>query len=108
MSALPKLNEVNLDPDGMSVWHQLLATEDAALKKDTRPDKYRDDLVGVRVLGFFILDFYKQPRIGLIPYHRLVREVSSCFRKLATDDEAVFKAIFELGLRYRNNLLRVC
>ena len=108
MSALPKLNEVNLDPDGMSVWHQLLAAEDAALKKEIRPAKYRDDLVGVRVLGFFILDFYKHPRIGLTPYHRLVREVASCFRKSVKDDEAVFKAIFELGLRYRNNLLRVC
>ena len=55
MSALPK--EVNLDPHGVSAWNLLLAAEDAALKKDTRPAKYRDDLVGVRVLGFFLLDF---------------------------------------------------
>ena len=37
----------------------LLAAEDAALKKDTRPAKYQDELVGVRVLGFLLLDFYK-------------------------------------------------
>ena len=106
MSALPK--EVNLDPQGVSAWNLLLTAEDAALKGDTRPAKYRDDLVGVRVLGFFILDFYQHPRIGLIPYHRLVREVLSCFRKSVKDDEAVFKAVFKLGLSYRNNLIRVC
>lgn len=109
MSALPK--EVNLDPQGVSAWNLLLSAEDAALKKDTRPAKYRDELVGVRVLGFFLLDFYKHSnyhQIGLIPYNRLVREVISCFRVSVTEDEAVFKAVFELGLSYRNHLMRVC
>jgi len=108
MSALPK--EVNLDPQGVSAWNLLLAAEDAALKKDTRPAKYRDELVGVRVLGFFLLDFYKHSnyhQIGLIPYKRLVREVLSCFAVSVTDNEAVFKAVFELGLSYRNHLIRV-
>ena len=109
MSALPK--EVNLDPHGVSAWNLLLAAEDAALKTDTRPAKYRDELVSVRVLGFFLLDFYKHSDyhpICLFPYKRLVREVLSCFAVSVTDDEAEFKAVFELGLSYRNHLIRVC
>ena len=109
MSALPK--EVNLEPHGASAWNLLLAAEEAALKTDTRPAKYRDELVGVRVLGFFLLDFYKHSnyhRIGLIPYKRLVWEVLSCFKVSVTDNEAVFKAVFKLGLSYRNHLMRVC
>ena len=107
MSALPK--EVNLDPQGVSAWNLLLSAEDAALKKDTRPAKYRDELVGVRVSGFFLLDFYQHSnyhRIGLIPYKRLVLEVIFSFAISETDDEAIFKAVFELGLIYRNHLMR--
>jgi hypothetical protein len=111
MPALPK--DVNLDPEGVSAWNLLLAAEDAALKKDTKPAKYLDELVGVRVLGFFLLDFYKHCnvlQIGLIPYKRLLREVISCFAvvSVVTDDEVVFKAVFNLGLSYRNHLMRVC
>ena len=101
----------NVDPHGVSAWNLLLAAEDAALKKDTRPAKYLDQLVGVRVLGFFLLDFYKHSNVhqfGLIPYKRLLREVISCFVVSVTDDEATFKAVFDLGLGYRNHLMRVC
>ena len=106
---LPK--EVNLDFHGVSAWNLLLASEDTALKKDTRPAKYRDELVGARVLGLFLLDFYKHSnyhQIGLIPYKRLVREVISYLAVSVTDDEAVFKTAFELGLSYHNHLMRVC
>jgi hypothetical protein len=109
MTALPK--EVNLDPSGVSAWNLLLAAEDAASKKDKRPAKYKDELIGVRVLGFFLLDFYKYSNLnqfGLTPYKRLVQEVISCFRVSVTDDEAVHEAVFKLGLSYRNHLMRVC
>jgi hypothetical protein len=109
MPALPKV--VHLDPDGVSAWNLLLAAEDAALKRDSRPAKYLDELVGVRVLGFFLLDFYKHSnvhQIGLIPYKRLLREIISCFAVSVTDDEAQMKAVFDLGLSYRNHLMRVC
>jgi hypothetical protein len=109
MPALPKV--VNLDPDGVSAWNLLLDAEDAALKKDPRPAKYLDELVGVRVLGFFLLDFYNHSdvhQIGLIPYKRLLREIISCFSVSVTDDEALYKAVFDLGLSYRNHLMRVC
>ena len=81
MSALPK--EVKLDPNGVSAWNMLLAAEEAALKMVTGTSaKYRNELVGVRILGFFLLDFYKHSyhQIGLIPYQRLLKEVISCFR----------------------------
>ena len=77
MSALPK--EVNLDPNGVSAWNMLLAAEEAALKMDTGTSaKYRNELVGVRILGFFLLDFYKHSyhQIGL-QFHIIV-----CSRKL--------------------------
>ena len=111
MPELPK--DVNLDPHGISAWNLLLAAEDAALKRDTKPvtSKYLDELVGVRVLGFFLLDFYKHSnvhqKIGLIPYKRLLRQVTSCFAVSVTDDEDTFKAVFDLGLSYRNHLMRV-
>ena len=108
MPALPK--DVNLDPHGVSAWNLLLAAEDAALNKDTRPAKFLDELIGVRVLGFFLLDFYKHSNVHqfcLLPYKRLVREVISCFAVSVTDDEATFKAVFDLGLSYRNHLMRV-
>ena len=109
MSALPR--EVNLDPHRVSAWNMLLAAEEAALKKDTgTSSKYRNELVGVRILGFFLLDFYKHSyhQIGLIPYQRLLKEVISCFRVSVNDNEAIFMAIYQLGLSYRNHLIRAC
>jgi hypothetical protein len=112
MPALPK--NVDLDPDGVSAWNLLLAAEDTALKKDTSPAKYLDEVIGVRILGFFLLDFYTHSnvhRIGLIPYKRILREIISCFDSfevLATDDEAKFKAVFDLGLKYHIRLLGIC
>jgi hypothetical protein len=64
MSALPK--EVKLDPCGVSAWNLLLVAEDAALKNLeaytflVKPANYQDEVVGVHVLGFFLLNFYKQ------------------------------------------------
>jgi hypothetical protein len=107
MPAPPKV--VNLDSHGVSAWNLLLAAEDAALKRDSRPAKYLDELVGVRVLGFFLLDFYKHSdihRISFIPYKRLLREVILCFA--VSDDEVPIKAVFDLGLSYRKYLMRVC
>ena len=109
MPPLPK--DVDLDPHGVSAWNLLLAAEEAALKFDTKPAKYMDELVGVRVLGYFLLDFYKHSNVhqfGLISYKRLLREVILCFAVSVNDNEATFKAVFDLGLSYRNHLIRVC
>jgi hypothetical protein len=111
MPALPK--NIDLDPDGVSAWNLLLAAEDAALKKDASPIKSLDEVIGVRVLGFFLLDFYTHSnvhRIGLIPYKRILREILSCFAVSVIDDsdEAKFKAVFDLGLKYHIHLLGIC
>ena len=115
MPALPKI--VDLDSDGVNAWNLLLAAEDAALKKGTSPSpaNYLDEVTGVRVLGFFLLDFYTHSdvqRIGLIPYKRIICEIISCFAVSVTDDsdhdEAKFKAVFDLGLSYQSHLLRIC
>ena len=112
MPALPK--NVNLDPDGVSVWKSyILPAEEFALKKGANSGqeaKYKDDLIGVRVVGGFLLDFHKHAHIietGHTPYNRVLLEIKSCFKSV-TDDEACFKAVFKLGLDYRNNLIRVC
>ena len=58
MPALPK--NVDLDPDGVSVWRcYLLPAEEFALKKEANIARTEDsdDVVGVRVLGGFLLDF---------------------------------------------------
>ena len=112
MPALPK--NVELDPDGVDAWNLLLAAEDAALKKGISPAKYLDEVTGVRVLGFFLLDFYTLAnvhRFGLISYKSILHEIISCFDSfevLATDDEAKFKAVFDLGLKYHIHLLCIC
>jgi hypothetical protein len=83
MPALPK--NIDLDLDGVSAWNLLLAAEDAALKKDASPIKSLDEVIGVRVLGFFLLDFYTHSnvhRIGLIPYKCILREITLCFDSL--------------------------
>ncbi|KAJ7222987.1 hypothetical protein B0H12DRAFT_1150813 [Mycena haematopus] len=95
MSKLPSLSTVDIDHE--------------ALKKapKTPGPKYHDNLVGARVLGFLLLDFWRHQShsFGLIPYKRLLAEISSCLG-LGTDKK-VHAAIYELGLFYRNHLLRV-
>jgi len=109
MPALPK--NVDLDPDGVSVWKcYLLPAEEFASKTDEKGPKYKNELIGVRLLGFFLLDFYKHSNvveIGLIPYKRILLEIKSCFKSVTANDEANFKAVFDLGLCYRNHLFRV-
>ena len=112
MPALPE--NVDLDPDGVSVWKSyILPAEEFALKKEAKvayETKYKDDVIGVRIAGGFLLDFYKYANIietGRTPYNRVLLEIKSCFKSV-TNDEANFKAVCKLGLDYRNKLIRVC
>lgn len=105
MSALPK--HVTLDRKGLFVWPWLLAAEEKASVSQKGP-KYQDELIGARVLGFFLLDFWERPDTLQIAYQRLLLEVTSCIELSQTDSEAVFQRLFDLGLMYRNHLLRVC
>ena len=55
----------------------------------------------------FLFNFYEHSQIGLIPYKRMVQEVLSCFAVSVTDNEAIFKAVFELGFSYHHHLMHV-
>ncbi|KAG6815615.1 hypothetical protein H0H87_012925 [Tephrocybe sp. NHM501043] len=69
--------------------------------------RYKNPLVGIRVLGFLLMDLYgkSSPILGQGPYRRLCKEGSSCLREESGDKASV--ALQELGLHYRNHLMRV-
>src|SRR5258708_4595777 len=120
MDPLPQLNDIHLDDDGVSVWRRLLEVQDAivALSTAGRTAKYNDSIIAVRVLGFFILDFWEHRntfRHGYTAYLRLILEVGSCWddepRRQMTEDEdmAYFhNKVIALGSRMQNNILRTC
>ncbi|KAJ7899753.1 hypothetical protein B0H13DRAFT_2518435 [Mycena leptocephala] len=81
MSSLTSLADVNFDHDGKSLWPNILSAEEAALKvAPTKPGaKYNDRLIGIRVLGFFLLDLWQhsQHSFGLIPYKQVIKQIAS-------------------------------
>ncbi|KAJ6600881.1 hypothetical protein B0H10DRAFT_2082558 [Mycena sp. CBHHK59/15] len=111
---LPPLETLQLDPDGLIVWRLLLSAEATALN-DPTPPKYQDNLVGVRLLGFFLKDFWdhQQQSYGLIPYKHLLVEIRSCFAVpnvtigSAEEAQARHEKVYALGIQYCNHLLRV-
>ncbi|KXN92709.1 hypothetical protein AN958_06987 [Leucoagaricus sp. SymC.cos] len=107
MIALPSLSECGLDEKGLSIWKKLLEAERTALEDaNSSKAKYNDPIIGIRVLGFFMKDFRTHTQdFGSTPYTRLCLEITSCFNQ--SDDKAIYTALVELGLRYRNYLLRV-
>ena len=109
MTALPSLDACGLRGTGLSLWRLLLQAENTALNDTSRAKaKYNDPLIGIRLLGFFLKDFWDHAHDGYLgsnPYARMVTEITSC---LKTDDTATYDALVELGLRYRNYLLQVC
>ena len=63
--------------------------------------KYKDDVIGIRVLGGFLIDFYNHANIiatGQTPYKLKLLEIKSCFKSITDDDEACFKVVLKLGL----------
>jgi hypothetical protein len=93
----------------LSIWRTLLQAEDTALKDaDRTKAKYNDPLIGLRLLGFFLKDFWDHAHdgyLGSTPYARMVVEITSCLSK--SDNKAIYDALVELGLRDRNYILRV-
>ncbi|KAH7921611.1 hypothetical protein BV22DRAFT_1038422 [Leucogyrophana mollusca] len=110
---LPPLSQLKFDPDGLSVWRMLLAAEAFAL--NSSPTRYNDTVIGVRVVGFFLRDFWDHSHLGFgsTPYRRLVLAISSCnamgnhppgsLQQVQDRNEA----IIALGLRLRNYLMRL-
>ncbi|KAJ7076528.1 hypothetical protein C8R44DRAFT_993028 [Mycena epipterygia] len=105
----------NFDERGAGVWTLLLDAETAAVVQ-TSQSKYKDALVGIRVLGHFLCDFWKNrynPSIGgLRPYCRLISEINSCEATTGPtaspqEKAAGYQRLSNLGLWYRNHLMRV-
>ncbi|KAJ6556459.1 hypothetical protein B0H19DRAFT_1152648 [Mycena capillaripes] len=117
MSSLASLADVNFDHDGKSLWPNILSAEEAALKvAPTKPGaKYNDRLIGIRVLGFFLLDLWQhsQHSFGLIPYKQVIKQIASCLSipgcTVGSKEEAAaqHEKLQTLGLYYRNHLIRV-
>ena len=110
MTALPSLDTCGLRRTGLSIWHTLLQGENTALKDPSHTKaKYNDPLIGIRLLGFFIKDFWDHAHDGYLGsnlYARMVMEITSCLNK--PDNKAIYDTLIGLGLRYRNYVLRVC
>ncbi|KAJ7230387.1 hypothetical protein GGX14DRAFT_583037 [Mycena pura] len=88
MSKLPSEQTVGLDHEGRSVWHFILAAEEAILKDapKTAGPKYSDDLIG----DLFHHDWHA---FGIISYEYLLDSAKHCL------------SIHGLGLQYRTRLL---
>ncbi|KAG6818835.1 hypothetical protein H0H93_001211, partial [Arthromyces matolae] len=99
--------DCGLDEQGCNVWRMILDAEEDALKQ-AQTAAYQNELIGIRVLGFFLLDFYKHAHdgyLGTAPYTRMVLETKSCLRK--KDTATIYHDLQTLGLTYRNHLIRV-
>ncbi|EGO29879.1 hypothetical protein SERLADRAFT_445648 [Serpula lacrymans var. lacrymans S7.9] len=119
MLSLPVLGEVQFDVHGISAWRLLLRAEAEALKDHPSfgPPKYTDKLVGVRVLGFSLRDFWDHNSehlfVSTIAYEHLLLDIRSCFSVDGVavgskeEEEAQHAKVYKLGLHYRNNLMRV-
>ncbi|KAF9479922.1 hypothetical protein BDN70DRAFT_993093 [Pholiota conissans] len=110
-SPLPFLEDVHLDADGISAWKLLLDAEKESLDTSRSVSlKYNNKLIGVRVLGFFLKDFWDHQNhhsFGIVPYKRLLCEIISCNCVDAVSPRARMDKVFKLGLFYRNHLMRV-
>ncbi|CAK5263181.1 unnamed protein product [Mycena citricolor] len=106
---LPPANEIGLDPRGVSAWHLLLSAESAALALPKSTAMYKDKVVAVRLIGWFIKDFWEHSQSA--GYARLCKEVFSCNVPMAPEDavgvDLCNEKIFTMGLDLRNQLLRV-
>ena len=67
MTALPSLDTCGLQGTGLSIWHTLLQAENTALQDPSRTKaKYNDPLIGIRLLGFFLKDFWDHAHDGYL------------------------------------------
>jgi hypothetical protein len=97
----------------VTIWRTLLQAEDTALKEASRTKaKCNGHLIGNRLLGFFLKDHAHDgylgstPNLGSTLYNCMVVEITSCLSK--SGNKAIHDTPVELGLMYRNYILRVC
>jgi len=107
MTTLPSLETCRLPETVLSLWHALLQAENTALKDDSCTNaRYNNPLIGIRLLGFFLMDFWDHVDDGYLgsgPYACIVTEITLCLDK--PDNKATYDALVGLGLMYRNLLL---
>ncbi|KAF5329748.1 hypothetical protein D9619_009172 [Psilocybe cf. subviscida] len=106
MTDLPGIDEMRqLDDDGLDIWTTLLEAEKIALHATHAEAKYLDPLIAIRIVGFLILNLWTHANdwnLGIASYISVKDKVESCRH---THDW--YNSLVDLGLRYRNHLLRV-
>ncbi|KAG6826820.1 hypothetical protein H0H92_014290 [Tricholoma furcatifolium] len=105
---LPSVQDCGLDAEGISLWNFILEAEEHARKQVKGTAASRDPLIGIRVLGFFLLDFLgpaSYRALGSAPYLRVALEAKSCLGKDTADERSC--ALQKLGLDYRNHSICV-
>ncbi|KZT19818.1 hypothetical protein NEOLEDRAFT_1172850 [Neolentinus lepideus HHB14362 ss-1] len=111
MPSTPLPESPGFDAEGTRTWQLLLRAEKMAMPLSrAATSKYKDQLVAVRVLGWFLKDFWdhtSRTDFGLLLYHRLITEISSCYHT-EQPVEVGHSKVIQLGLSYSNQLLRVC
>jgi hypothetical protein len=116
MSALPSISAVGFDEPDVSAYQLVLRAEAAALQEPRSAAKYNNNLIGVRVLGWFLKDTWDhRDTLTLAPFRQLVLEMNYC-RSVGSairvnspeETKAEHEKVYSVGLMYRNNLMRAC
>ncbi|KAJ6514889.1 hypothetical protein C8R47DRAFT_1181805 [Mycena vitilis] len=102
-----------LDHEGQSLWRHILSAEQDALQLPPKSSKYDSPLVGIRVLGFMLLDLWhhRQHSFGAIPYKQLISQITSCLVikgavvNSQEETDAQHQKLQETGLHLRNHLI---
>ncbi|KAH8804095.1 hypothetical protein DL96DRAFT_1474827 [Flagelloscypha sp. PMI_526] len=110
-TSLPPLSTVTFDERGLKLWPFLLSAEKAASCSTST----QGNLVGSRVLGYFLIDFWDHRKLSLghTPYVRLCDEIASCIgmtsAPIEPDEETriLHDNLWQLGLMYRNYVMRL-
>ncbi|KAJ7486005.1 hypothetical protein B0H11DRAFT_1721899 [Mycena galericulata] len=114
LSAL-SATDTAFDDDGISVWKTLLAAERIMIE-ESRASQLKSLLVGVRVVGHFLCEFWKAQGNSLIggrgPYDTLLKEIQSCGASPSSPASrqelvASYTKISDLGIHYQKHLMRV-
>ncbi|KAJ7768695.1 hypothetical protein DFH07DRAFT_1058332, partial [Mycena maculata] len=107
--------DVAFDADGTKAWSILLAAE-RVMVEETRYSQLKTHLVGVRVVGHFLSEFWKARGNSLIggrkPYHEFLKQITSCdalppLNASRKDIVACYERISDLGRHYQKHLMRV-
>ncbi|KAJ7723332.1 hypothetical protein DFH07DRAFT_946545 [Mycena maculata] len=104
--------DVAFDADGVYVWSILLAAE-RAMTEETPNSQLKTLLVGVRVVGHFLSEFWKARGSLLIggskPYHKQIKSCEALPSSTASRQELVacYEKISAFGIHYQKHLMRV-